>query len=254
MSYVEAHGTGTQAGDPLEVASIREVFGGHDRINLLNIGFLKGNIGHAETAAGVASVIKVLAMINNASIPPQASHKVLNPKIPDLGVDKMSIAPKLTRWEAQLLAACVNNYGAAGSNCAMICCEAPPRRTEVSKQIATAEAGSTYPIIISAASQESLYANTVSLGRYLQKTTPKPNLGDLAFTLSKRRKIHHQIFVTSTSDINELAHSQKRGSELFRGASNVKMSRPSFWRPIQEKRELGEKPVRIPPTFEGLHQ
>ena len=209
VSYVEAHGTGTQAGDPLEVASIREVFGGHDRTNLLNIGSLKGNIGHAETAAGVASVIKVLAMINNASIPPQASHKVLNPKIPDLGVDKMSIAPKLTRWEAQLLAACVNSYGAAGSNCAMICCEAPPQRTEVSKQVATAEAGSTYPIIISAASQESLYANTVSLGRYLQKTTPKPNLGDLAFTLSKRRKIHRQIFVTSTSDINELAQTLK---------------------------------------------
>ena len=209
VSYVEAHGTGTQAGDLSEVASIRKVFGGHDRTNLLSIGSLKGNIGHAETAAGVASVIKVLAMISNASIPPQASHKVLNPKIPDLGVDKMSIAPKLTRWEGQLLAACVNNYGAAGSNCAMICCEAPLQMTEVSKQVPTAETGSTYPIIVSAASRESLYANTVSLGRYLQKTAPKPNLGDLAFTLSKRRRIHRQIFITSTSDINELTQTLK---------------------------------------------
>ncbi|KAK3167718.1 hypothetical protein OEA41_010846 [Lepraria neglecta] len=67
------------------------------------------------------------------------------------------------------------------------------------------EGDSTYPIIISATSQEGLYANAESLGRYLQKTTPKPNLGDLAFTLSKRRKLHRQIFVTSTSDINSLA-------------------------------------------------
>lgn len=209
VSYVEAHGTGTQAGDPLEIASIREVFGGKDRTDLLNVGSLKGNIGHAETAAGVASVLKVLAMLKNASIPPQGSHKNLNPKIPALGGDKMSIASKVTRWEADLLAACVNSYGAAGSNCAMICCEGPLQKTEISKQTATAEAGSTYPIIISAASQESLYANAVNLGRYLEKTTPKPNLGDLAFTLSKRRKLHRQVLVTTTSDIDDLAQSLK---------------------------------------------
>lgn len=213
VSYVEAHGTGTQAGDPLEIASIREVFGGQDRTNLLNVGSLKGNIGHAETAAGVASLLKILAMINNASIPPQASHKSLNPKIPALEMDKMSIASKVTRWEADLLAACVNSYGAAGSNCALICCEGPPQKTELSKQIVTAEAGSTYPIIISAASPESLYANAENLGRYLQKTTPKPNLGDVAFTLSKRRKLHRQVFITSASDINGLAQSLRNEAQ-----------------------------------------
>ena len=231
VSYVEAHGTGTQAGDPLEIASIREVFGGQDRTNLLNVGSLKGNIGHTETAAGVASLLKVLAMINNASIPPQASHKSLNPKIPALGVDKMSIVSKVTHWEAQLLAACVNSYGAAGSNCAMICCEGPPQGTELSKQITTAEVESTYPIIISGASQESLRANAESLGRYLQKTTPKPNLGDVAFTLSKRRKVHRQVLVTSTSDINSLAQSLKNEVQI------------SF--------EMPQKPKRVVLAFSG---
>lgn len=214
VSYVEAHGTGTQAGDPLEIASIREVFGGQDRISPLSIGSLKGNIGHAEAAAGVASVLKILAMINNASIPPQASHKILNPKIPALEKDKMSIASTTTRWDAPLLAACVNSYGAAGSNCAMICCEGPPQKTEVSKQIATAETGSTYPIIISAASQESLHGNAVNLGRYLQKTTSKPSLGDLAFTLSKRRKLHRQVLIISTSNINNLAQNLKNETQI----------------------------------------
>ena len=207
VSYVEAHGTGTQAGDPLEMASIREVFGGQDRTIQLNIGSLKGNIGHAETAAGIASLLKVLVMINKAKIPPQASHNSLNPKIPALNFDKMGIASKITPWEADLLAACVNSYGAGGSNCALICCGGPSQMTEISKQVATVETGSTYPIIITAASQESLLANAESLGRHLQKMTPKPNLGDVAFTLSKRRKLHHQVFVTSTSDINNLAQS-----------------------------------------------
>ena len=206
VTYVEAHGTGTQAGDPLEVASIREVFGGQHRTDLVNIGSLKGNIGHAETAAGVASLLKILAMITHANIPPLANHKSLNPKIPSLETDKMTIASKVGRWEAQLLAACVNSYGAAGSNAALICCEGPPQTTDVSKQITTGEP-ETYPIIISAASQESLYANVKSLSRYLQKTTPRPNLGDLAFTLSKRRKIHRHILVTSTSNVNSLVES-----------------------------------------------
>ena len=231
VSYVEAHGTGTQAGDPLEIASIREVFGGQERTDLLNVGSLKGNIGHAETAAGVASVLKILTMIQNAGIPPLASHKGLNPKIPDLGVDRMNIASKATGWDAQILAACVNSYGAAGSNCAMLCCEAPPQKTEVSKQIATAEAGLMYPIIISAASQEGLYANASNLGRYLQKTTPKPILGDLAFTLSKRRKIHRHIFVTSTSNINDLAETLK------------KQGQPSF--------EVPQTPKRVVLAFGG---
>ena len=204
VTYVEAHGTGTQAGDPVEIASIREVFGGHERAEMLNIGSFKGNIGHTETAAGVASVLKVLAMINNASIPPQASHRSLNPKIPALEVDNLSIASSLTRWQAPLLAACVNSYGAAGSNCAMICCEGNPHKAEVNMP-KTAEAELVFPIILSAATRENLYANAESLGQYIQKIMPKPSLGNIAFTLSERRKIHRNVLVTSTSDINNLA-------------------------------------------------
>ena len=204
VSYVETHGTGTQAGDPLEIASVREVFGGPDR-GLLNVGSLKGNIGHAETAAGIASLLKVLAMLNNAGIPPQASHKSLNPKIPALGPDNMGIASELGPWQAPLLAACVNSYGAGGSNCALICCEGPAQIERASKQIMANKADATYPIIVTAASRDSLQVAAQTLSQYLRTVAPKPNLGDLAFTLSKRRKIQRQAFVHHTSDMNELA-------------------------------------------------
>jgi acyl transferase domain-containing protein len=70
ITYVEAHGPGTQVGDPLEMGSISEVFGSAERENPLHIGSIKGNIGYCETAAGVAGLLKVLAMFNKASIPP----------------------------------------------------------------------------------------------------------------------------------------------------------------------------------------
>ena len=204
VTYIETHGTGTQAGDPLEMASIREVFGGPDRV-LLNIGSLKGNVGHAETAAGVASLLKVLAMLDNAGIPPQASHQYLNPKIPALGNDNMAIAAKPAPWIAPLLAACVNSYGAGGSNCALICCEGPPQKAKVPNNPPTANVGLTYPVIVSAASRESLQATTGDVRRYLQETPKKLDLGDVAFTLSKRRKIYRQVFLTTASDVNDLS-------------------------------------------------
>jgi acyl transferase domain-containing protein len=98
ISYVEAHGTGTQAGDPLEVESIRQVFGGKQRHNDLSIGSIKAKLGHCETAAGVAGVIKAILMINKQLLPPLANFGRLNPKIPDLQPDKMSITTKLTPW------------------------------------------------------------------------------------------------------------------------------------------------------------
>lgn len=131
VSYIEAHGTGTSQGDPLEVSSIREVFGASDRPNKVYLGSIKGNTGHAESAAGVAGLIKIIAMLQKKSIPPHASFNTLNPKIPSLGPDKITIARNLEPWNIPFRAALVNNYGAAGSNAAVVVCEAP--RKDVSK-------------------------------------------------------------------------------------------------------------------------
>jgi acyl transferase domain-containing protein/SAM-dependent methyltransferase len=209
VSYVEAHGTGTQAGDPLEIASIRKVFAGPDRSKFLNVGSLKGNIGHAETAAGVASLLKVLAMIKHGSIPPQASHKALNPKIPELGPDKMCIAEKADIWNEPLLAACVNSYGAAGSNCALLCCQGPQQTNEGSLGPIDITDHSVYPIIISAASKETLYKNMGTLGQHLERSVPRPSPGDLAFTLSERRKHDRYCFTTTASEVIDLTESLK---------------------------------------------
>lgn len=129
VSYVEAHGTGTGVGDPVEVRSIRDVFGGPQRDSLLHFSSIKGNIGHTEGTAGVVGLVKVLLMMRNNLIPVQASHKSLNPKIPPLDQDRVAIPRKVLPWNDPFRAACVNSYGAAGSNAALMILEKPSTGT-----------------------------------------------------------------------------------------------------------------------------
>ncbi|KAI4253111.1 MAG: hypothetical protein LQ352_003890 [Teloschistes flavicans] len=241
VTYVETHGTGTQAGDPLEMASIREVFGGPQRSSLLNIGSLKGNIGHSETAAGVASLLKLLAMIQHRRIPPLASHKSLNPKIPALAPDKLNIPTKAEHWDAPLLAACVNSYGAAGSNCALLCCEGPSKDSGKTTSINELQNSAVYPIILSAASEESLTANIENLQQYLERAIPRPTIQDVAFTLSERRKRDRYCFVTQASEIVGLTE----GLKMTKQDANHLFEPPSARRPAvlafggQSKQNVG---------------
>jgi acyl transferase domain-containing protein len=83
VQYIEAHGTGTELGDPIEVQALAEVFGA-DRAasDPLLIGSVKTNIGHLETAAGVAGLIKLVLALRNGEIPPHLHLKRPNPHIP----------------------------------------------------------------------------------------------------------------------------------------------------------------------------
>ncbi|KAJ5825720.1 hypothetical protein N7474_002858 [Penicillium riverlandense] len=158
VSYVEAHGTGTPKGDPIECASIRQVFGGQaDR--KLYFGSVKGNIGHAEAASGVAGLIKVLLMMQKRLIPPQASFISLNKSIPPLEPDNMAIAREVTSWNTEFYAACVNNYGAAGSNAALVVTQPPCAGRGNHATVSLKK----YPVVLSANTPGSLkqYATVV---------------------------------------------------------------------------------------------
>lgn len=194
VSYVECHGTGTQAGDPLEIASVRSVFGSPSRAVPLHVGSIKGNIGHCETAAGVAGLLKVVSMLEHGAVPPQASHRIWNPKIPPLEPDQMAVSMGLQTWNAPFLAAMVNSYGAAGSNAALICCQAPKTpRLEVNMATSPESLEIDLPIIISAHSLPSLKRYRDALARYIKKlllTQRPPMLADIAHTLSEKRRRH----------------------------------------------------------------
>ncbi|KAK3324851.1 putative polyketide synthase [Apodospora peruviana] len=209
VSYIEAHGTGTQVGDPIEIGSIRKVFGGsQEERDPLYLGSIKANVGHSETAAGVGSVMKVLAMLQRSQIPPLAGFKALNPKIPPLEPDSLHINAEVLSWTAPVKAALVNSYGAAGSNSALICTEAP-RSTTRTYLDATA-AGVRWPIFISAASAESLQAYASKLAGYMRKN-PSLSIRDLSLTLYERRKHHPVRWIGVERDVNSLAEVLESG-------------------------------------------
>lgn len=197
ISFVEAHGTGTPVGDPIECESIRQVFGGVKRKKTLYIGSVKGNIGHTEAASGVAALIKAILMLQKGMIPLQANFTTLNPKIKWSESDRMEIPRTSMPWNSGFRAMCINNYGASGSNAAMIVCQ-PPESSSHQKQSLPK-----YPIFISAFSHASLVAYCSALQRQLPSV---PSLADLAFNLADKqnRSLPHAL-ITNTSSLTELS-------------------------------------------------
>ncbi|KAG6052579.1 Type I Iterative PKS [Claviceps sp. LM77 group G4] len=233
VTYVEAHGTGTQVGDPIECQSIRDAFGGSHRKETLHFGSLKGNIGHTEASAGVAGLIKVLLMMQHGTIPGQTGLRSLNPKIPALEPDMMSIATDPKPWEASPKLACVNSYGAAGSNAAVAIREAPPVSSAILAQRPTISGKK--PVYLSAASEASLrvYAKKLLAFVEAQKTSSVDHaqlLSDILFNLADRSN-HDLVFsyagtVTDLKDLENLLKSIDAGSEVPVKNIDVKSQRP----------------------------
>src|ERR1044071_6224769 len=82
LSYIEAHGTGTTLGDPIEIAALTQAFRAKtDKKQFCAIGSVKTNIGHLDTAAGVAGLIKTVLAINHKLLPPSLHYEEPNPNI-----------------------------------------------------------------------------------------------------------------------------------------------------------------------------
>ena len=212
VTFVEAHGTGTPVGDPIEMESIRRVFGAPHRELPLIVSSAKGNIGHLEGASGVAALIKAILQIEHRYAPRQASFLTLNPKIPPLEPDKLHIPTSNMELLGERMAACINNYGAAGSNAAMILLEAPSTYQGKSKTNVSPPRPDKYPIQLAAASVSSLLAHCTVLDRFCSKLSHDENsspqaletFSDLAFSLASRLNQDLPYFLTTAaSDLHQ---------------------------------------------------
>ncbi|EFA86658.1 putative polyketide synthase [Heterostelium album PN500] len=120
--YVEAHATGTVVGDPIEVTALSKVFSEHHtNENPLKIGSIKANIGHLESGAGIASLIKVSLMLKNRKLVPNIKLTTLNPKIPfnDWNIQVVTKVEDLPQTERPILMG-INSFGIGGANCHLI--------------------------------------------------------------------------------------------------------------------------------------
>lgn len=118
IQYIEAHGTGTSLGDPIEVSALGRVLS-QDRSwnNPLTIGSVKTNFGHLESAAGLASLIKVVLSLQHKQIPPHLHLKTPNAYIPWQKFP-IVVPTELTPWQAHegSRLAGVSSFGMSGTN------------------------------------------------------------------------------------------------------------------------------------------
>ena len=203
ISVVEAHGTGTQAGDTREIAGLETVFGKyHSEGHPLMVSSIKGNIGHSEAASGAAGLAKLLLMLRHGLIPRQASLTNLNPKITELEQGHLKIPTKNQPWLATKhlpRRAMLNNFGAAGSNAALLLEEHKVIQSEERKN----ESRSAYPFCISARSRAALDKSIKNHQDFLSRED-NLRLEDVCYSSTARRPRYEYSIAIPCSSIAEL--------------------------------------------------
>ncbi len=181
ISYIEAHGTGTPLGDPIEVHAINQVYGtGHTQDNPLYVGAVKTNIGHLESAAGVASVIKTVISLQKKKIYKLLHFKKLNPHI-HLGNTRLALQKIDWNTDSKLRCAGINAFGFSGTNAHLIVQEFP----EAAEQ-KPAQSAKTQLLVLSASSQTALEHLAQRYQQYLATTSD--DFGDICFTAATCRE------------------------------------------------------------------
>ncbi|MCF8512005.1 MAG: type I polyketide synthase, partial [Rhodobacteraceae bacterium] len=198
VSYVECHGTGTYLGDPIEVAALTQAFrDSTDAVGGCKIGSVKTNIGHLDTAAGVASLIKVALQLHHRQLAPSLGYEAPNPAI-DFETSPFRVNDRLTDWQAPVLRAGVNSLGVGGTNAHAVLQEAPPRPASQDSIFPF------QPLVISAKSKAALDGQAARLAAHLRAHPDQP-LADVAFTLKEGRRAFEKRRVIVAGSHDEAA-------------------------------------------------
>lgn len=156
IDFIEAHGTGTAVGDPIEAAAIGRVYGGA-RARPLPIGSVKANLGHLESASGMAGLVKAMLALQNRALPPALHLRSPNPRIDFAGLNLQTVAEytPLAKADGKPLVAGINSFGFGGANAHVLLQEFQPQAVDRSVGEGVVESS---PLILSARSDEALRA------------------------------------------------------------------------------------------------
>jgi phthiocerol/phenolphthiocerol synthesis type-I polyketide synthase E len=195
ISYVETHGTGTPLGDPIEIEGLRQAFevSEETRSGPCYVGSVKSNIGHLESASGIASLIKAILCLKHRAIPATLHYTSPNPELHlDRGPFKVRSEYGPWEWDGVLRAG-VSSFGVGGTNAHLVLEEAP-------RVAASTPASGPQVLLMSARSTDALEQSRKSLAAELDKG--EANLADVAYTLTRRRKdtVRMAAVVNDTQD------------------------------------------------------
>ncbi|TPG23802.1 polyketide synthase, partial [Mycobacterium hodleri] len=192
VDYVEAHGTGTLLGDPIEARALGTVLGrGRAADAPLLIGAVKSNLGHLESAAGVAGVIKAVLALQRGRIPANLGYENPNPHIP---FDKLrlKVVAEATPWSAvgRPRRAGVSSFGFGGTNAHVVLEQGP-----VPVVGAAVDSGAVTTLVVSGKSAERVASMAGMLAQWMDGDGGGVALAEVAHTLNHHRA-RHQRFAT----------------------------------------------------------
>ena len=225
LSYVEAHGTGTPLGDPIEIAGLTRAFKEtSDKKQFCSIGSLKSNIGHCESAAGIAGLTKVLLQLKYQQLVPSLHSEIPNPEI-DFSQTPFKVQKTLEHWQRPLLEingvvqeipriAGISSFGAGGANAHLIVQEYLPP-VEVSQPAIPFE-HTKIIIVLSARNREQLKQKASDLLNFIREeeqplisSAKKFDLVSMAYTLQVGREAMDERVGFLVSSVEQLTEKLK---------------------------------------------
>jgi len=190
ITHIETHGTGTGLGDPIEIEALTQAFFvGTQKKGFCAIGSVKSNIGHADTASGIAGLIKAVLALKHKLLPASLHYEQTNPQI-DFANSPFFVNRELCDWKTNgsPRRAGVSSFGIGGTNAHVVLEEAPDL-------VAAAPCRRDTLIMLSAKSSSALESATSNLVERL-KEIPETDLPDVAYTLQVgRRSFPYRRFV-----------------------------------------------------------
>ncbi|WP_172966049.1 type I polyketide synthase [Cupriavidus pauculus] len=157
LDLIEAHGTGTPLGDPIEIEGLRAALAGRSPgAPRCLVGAVKGNIGHLDTAAGIAGLIKTVLAVHHGTIPPTLHCEQPIPAL-DADDSPLAAATAAMPWPRAVRTAGVSAFGLGGTNCHVIVQSAPDSDSNSAPASADAVDDAAAPVLLlSAASAAAL--------------------------------------------------------------------------------------------------
>ncbi|MFN8825778.1 MAG: type I polyketide synthase, partial [Planctomycetota bacterium] len=194
LQYIEAHGTGTLVGDPIEIAALTQAFRASTAKNgFCGIGSVKTNLGHLDTAAGVAGLLKVVLALQHGELPASLHFRTENPRI-DFAASPFRVVARAEAWPRPaggVRLAGVSSLGVGGTNAHVVVAEAPaptlvPR--PYPRRLALLPGSGKVPA--------AAHGNAAALARWLANDAGGDELADVAWTLQVgRTAFAHRAFV-----------------------------------------------------------
>ncbi|WP_131732486.1 type I polyketide synthase [Actinomadura formosensis] len=189
VDVVEGHGTGTALGDPIEAQALLATYGkDRDPERPLWLGSLKSNIGHAQAAAGVASVIKMVQALRHGVMPPTLHVDEPTTQV-DWSAGAVELLTETRDWSpnGRPRRAGVSSFGISGTNAHLIIEEAPAEETPPAADETVPDGA--VPLVVSARSAVSLAGQAERLAAFLDGAD-EPSLPRVAGALLSTRAVH----------------------------------------------------------------